>query len=69
MGNRGRVEIPGRLNIPGNRVDEIRGSGAGVDDGVYLLDGRDEGEERGGSSSRNQQSGGWGWNRDSEDEN
>ena len=34
-GNRGRVEIPGRLDIPGNGVDETRGSGAGVDDSVY----------------------------------
>lgn len=48
-GNRGCVEIPGGPSITSDRIDEIRNSGEGVDDGVYLFDNRDEGEEGTGS--------------------
>lgn len=52
----------GRLNFPGNLVDQNRGSRAGVDGGVYLDD-QYEREEGRGNSGRTQQYGGWGWGR------
>ena len=44
-GNGGRVNIPGRRFCPGGRVDEILGSGKGVDECVDILDNRNDGEE------------------------
>ena len=67
-GSGGYMKIPGRMNT-WDRVDEIRYRGEGVDDGVYFLNNRDEGEQGRGGGDRAQEHGTWGRNRDSKDEN